>query len=195
MTVDHGLGGKESKKSREKRAKRLEKKMRKVKANDHKKRKKEVVFDEKSRVEFLTGFRKRKQERRQYGLAMQYLKDKKASKALKIRAPPLENLKEPEAEENNANVTSFNDPHTSNMFGGVVSVEIGTSVLDQMNEVIEPKKKVFQQPTTFERALKKAKHIMHRKDSSRKRGKHSRGLSKASDLLRQSGNSVGKKRQ
>ena len=42
------------------------------------KRVKEVVFDEKARTEHLLGMRKRKAERRQFGLDMQKLKDRKA---------------------------------------------------------------------------------------------------------------------
>lgn len=193
MTVDHGLGGKEGKKGREKRAKRLEKKIRKVKAVETKNKKKEVIFDEKSRVEFLTGFRKRKQERRQYGLAMQYLKDKKASKALKIKAPPVEIFDEPDPVNKVIETASFNDPQTADMFGGVVSVEIQTNVLDQINEALEPRRKSFQQPSNFERAMRKAKHIMHVRDSSRKRTKFSKGLPQANNI-RQSGTTGGKRR-
>ena len=34
-------------------------------------KKREVVFSEDSRVDYLTGFRQRKKDRRQYGIAMQ----------------------------------------------------------------------------------------------------------------------------
>lgn len=199
MTVDHGLGGRESKKSREKRAKRLEKKMRNVKIGEGKKRKKEVIFDENSRVEFLTGFRKRKQERRQYGLAMQYLKDRKASKDLKLKAPPaeLEKVSRDEDEivftgSEKAQSTSFSDQHTASMFGGIVSVEIGTNIADQMSEALEPRKKHFRaEPTKLERALKKVKQKMNSKGSSKK-GKS--GSGKVDSLLRQGGGgSSGKK--
>jgi hypothetical protein len=72
MGVDHGLGGRDNKKSREKRDKRFRKKEAKAKmitALPVKKR--EVVFSEDSRVDYLTGFRQRKKDRRQYGIAMQ----------------------------------------------------------------------------------------------------------------------------
>jgi hypothetical protein len=72
MGVDHGLGGRDNKKSREKREKRFKKKESKAKvltAMPVKKR--EVVFSEESRNNYLTGFRQRKKERRQYGIAMQ----------------------------------------------------------------------------------------------------------------------------
>jgi hypothetical protein len=202
MTVDHGLGGRDSKKSREKRAKRLEKKMRKVKiGGDNKKKKREVIFDENSRVEYLTGFRKRKQERRQFGLAMQYLKDKRASKDLKLRAPPVEESEQssepPSKIDDRHNETkSFADQHTAEMFGGVVSVEIGTDVLEQMNEALEPRKKASShQPTKLERAMKKAKQIMHGKATSKRGGggKASRGIAgKIDNVLRAGGG--GKKR-
>jgi len=81
MAIDHGLGGKDNKKSqqkREKKAKRI--KALAVKALHSGTKKKEVVFDENARVEWLTGFHKRKQERRKFGLAMQIVKDKKAHK-------------------------------------------------------------------------------------------------------------------
>ena len=76
MGVDHGLGGKDSKKSREKRIKRSEK-QKKVARNSLKiigtgsKKKTAVIFDEEKRNEFLTGFGKRKQQRRKFGLTMQ----------------------------------------------------------------------------------------------------------------------------
>jgi len=81
MAVDHGLGGKDnqkSKKRREKKAKRI--KVLATKALNSGTKKKEVVFDENARTEWLTGFHKRKQERRKFGLAMQILKDKKQHK-------------------------------------------------------------------------------------------------------------------
>jgi hypothetical protein len=89
MGVDHGLGGKDNRKSKEKRAKRLAKKAAKAKfeaksLGGNKLKKREVMFNEASRLEYLTGFGKRKKERRQFGLAMQVLKDKKALKDKKV---------------------------------------------------------------------------------------------------------------
>ena len=82
MGVDHGLGGKDGAKSKSRRAKRAKK----TKAIAQKAltggKKKEVIFDEKSRFEYLTGFHKRKQERRKYGLALEVLKKQKAHKEL-----------------------------------------------------------------------------------------------------------------
>ena len=72
MGVDHGLGGRDNKKSREKRDKRFRKKEAKAKMiTGLPVKKREVVFSEDSRVDYLTGFRQRKKDRRQYGIAMQ----------------------------------------------------------------------------------------------------------------------------
>jgi hypothetical protein len=68
MAVDHGLGGKDSKRSHEKREKRAKKQKafaRKALTGGNKK---ELKFDDDARVEWLTGFRKRKTERRKFGL-------------------------------------------------------------------------------------------------------------------------------
>ena len=81
MGVDHGLGGKDTESSKKKRAKRAER----IKASAESRMKvvkgaKEVVWDEESRVDYLTGFKKRKNERRKFGLAMQVMKEAKAKK-------------------------------------------------------------------------------------------------------------------
>ena len=74
MGIDHGLGGKDNKKSTEKREKRaLKNKTVAMRALTGGK-KKEVIFNENARVEWLTGFGKRKQERRKFGLAMEVSK-------------------------------------------------------------------------------------------------------------------------
>jgi len=71
MGIDHGLGGRDGVKSKQKREKKAKKNrvvaMRALTGG----RKKEVIFDEKARTEWLGGFHKRKQERRKYGLAME----------------------------------------------------------------------------------------------------------------------------
>jgi hypothetical protein len=70
---DHGLGGKDNEKSKLKRVKKAAKNkavaMRAL-TGGHKK---EVVFDDDARVQWLTGFSKRKQQRRKYGLAMEVM--------------------------------------------------------------------------------------------------------------------------
>ncbi len=82
MGVDHGLGGKDTEGSKKKRAKRADR----IKASAESRMKvvkgggKEVVWDETSRVDYLTGFKKRKNERRKFGLAMQVMKEAKAKK-------------------------------------------------------------------------------------------------------------------
>ena len=73
MGVDHGLGGKDNLKSktrREQKAKRL-KNLTKSLRTEGLHNRNEVKFDEAARVAFITGFRKRKLERRKYGIAMQ----------------------------------------------------------------------------------------------------------------------------
>ena len=81
MGVDHGLGGRDNKKSRQRREKKAKRvKAIAIKALHSGTKKKEVVFDEAARTEWLTGFHKRKQERRKFGLAMQIIKDKKQHK-------------------------------------------------------------------------------------------------------------------
>lgn len=84
MGVDHGLGGRDSLKSklrREKKAKQLKAIAKSVRTEGLHNRN-EVKFDEAARVAFVSGFHKRKQERRKYGLAMQIMKDKKERKDL-----------------------------------------------------------------------------------------------------------------
>jgi len=68
--VDHGLGGRDNKKSQEKRAKKAARQAVKARAALQGGKKKELIFDEAARKEWLTGFRKRKQERRKFGLAV-----------------------------------------------------------------------------------------------------------------------------
>ena len=71
MGVDHGLGGRDGIKSKARREKKAKKNkvvaMRALTGG----KKKEVIFDENARTEWLSGFHKRKQERRKYGLAME----------------------------------------------------------------------------------------------------------------------------
>ena len=78
---DHGLGGRDNEKSRQRRAKRAAV-TKKIALSSLKggPKKREIVFDEAARVDFLTGFRKRKQERRKYGLTKQIEKEQKHHK-------------------------------------------------------------------------------------------------------------------
>jgi hypothetical protein len=73
MGIDHGLGGRESLKSkqrREKKSKRMKATAKALQTEGFQNRN-IIKFDEQARVAFVTGFHKRKQERRKYGLAMQ----------------------------------------------------------------------------------------------------------------------------
>lgn len=195
MAVDHGLGGKDNRKSKEKRAKRLAKKAAKAKFEaksfETKTKKREIVFDENSRLEYLTGFGKRKKERRQFGLAMQVLKDKKMLKDKKVKLGSLlseENRSnigrsadagtndDDEEEDSTSQVETthekslFSDELTTSMFGGEVEVAIDNSLAELLDEAScvtflkDSNAKVgYQKPelTPFDRAMKKAKHIMH----------------------------------
>eukprot|EP01031_Cornospumella_fuschlensis_P036261 gene36261-43988_t len=153
MGIDHGLGGKDTLKSklrREKKAKRIKNIAKKLQSEDVPRSTKEVKFDEAARVAWLTGFRKRKQERRKYGLAMQILKDKKARKdlvkekrkGLKSHSDELEKVLqslEDEKEKDTADHAEtvieqeevFEDEATRAMFGSSVSVSIQSNLDDQ----------------------------------------------------------------
>lgn len=78
--VDHGIGGRDNVKSKARRAKKAEKTKKIAMAALQGGRKREVIFSESARQEWLTGFSKRKQERRKFGLTMQVEKDKKKHK-------------------------------------------------------------------------------------------------------------------
>ena len=78
--VDHGIGGRDNLKSKQRRAKNAEKTKKIAMAALQGGRKREVIFNESARQEWLTGFSKRKQERRKFGLTMQVEKDKRKHK-------------------------------------------------------------------------------------------------------------------
>ena len=83
MGVDHGLGGRESQKGKDKRKKkqaRTKTEILRTICDDSQLLKKEVVFNEDARRDWLTGFNKRKQKRRQFGVAMQVIKEHKKLK-------------------------------------------------------------------------------------------------------------------
>ena len=164
MGVDHNLGGRDNEKGklkRHKKAARLKSEILRTigKAEDLKK---EVVFNEDSRKEWLTGFHKRKQMRRQYGVAMQCLKDKKSLKDAQSsrreakKLNDLENSKEfdfgkemklyhevdeeeVEEEETDGDGTAHNntydDEQTQALFGNSVTVTVDTTDLNnQLDE-------------------------------------------------------------
>jgi hypothetical protein len=135
-SIDHGLGGKDHKKSVEKRAKKAARQKKQARDALVGGKKKAVVFDEEARTEWLTGFRKRKQERRKHGLAMQLLKDKKEKREKrKANAPPkLEETKDMSEKSSAIEVkkvsqtTVFDDDNTTGMFGGAVSVVVNEGI-------------------------------------------------------------------
>ena len=151
MAVDHGLGGKDNKKSKEKRAKKHLKTKKIAQAALTGGKKRAVVFDEQSRQDYLTGFHQRKQERRKFGLTMQILKDKKKRRTAKADARKYTKTTEADEKSNKLNKDNkneeyddeeesdegeeanntkidkeevFTDDFTQNMFGGTVSITI-----------------------------------------------------------------------
>jgi hypothetical protein len=144
MGVDHGLGGKDGVKSKERREKRAKR----VKAISSKAmtggKRKEVLFNEDSRTDYLTGFGKRKQERRKYGLAMEVLKKNKAHKEMMKEqrnafkdthkdsamqaATDNDERGNQKAAESQKEVSVYGDTSTMSMFGSTVSVVVDTSL-------------------------------------------------------------------
>ncbi|KAF1325141.1 Nucleolar protein 12, partial [Globisporangium splendens] len=129
------------------------------KPNPKKKSKLVVTFDPEKRKEYLTGFHKRKQERRRFGLDMEAFKQQKrlleARKqrreeqkeklaSLNLLEPPEEQEEEKKEdsdddEESKAvtKVMHFDDEHTQNKFGDVVTVttSIGDLQSDSEDEI------------------------------------------------------------
>jgi hypothetical protein len=143
MGIDHGLSGKDSDQSRlrrEKRAKQARNLIKKLKTSDDDsgRKKSEIVFDEASRTAYLTGFRKRKQERRKYGLTMKILKEKRiikdAKKARLSSKASSQEVFDDEVDEQQVETkvfdkshdqqSVFNDEATVAMFGNAVSVVV-----------------------------------------------------------------------
>lgn len=189
MGVDHNLGGRENDKSRYKRhkkANRLKKEILRTVTAEPEGLKKEVVFNEDARREWLTGFQKRKTKRRQYGVAMQSLKEKKALKdaSVKRRAAQKVNLAEAvgltveELDKQNAlgrdkplgadsgeeeAVDMYEDEQTRALFGASVAVTVDTTgisdELDEFRQIRESEgdeKKTEQGPSRKQLAFEKA---------------------------------------
>jgi hypothetical protein len=159
MGVDHGLGGKNGEKSRKRRIKKAKQVSTIAKGALNKK--KEVMYDDAARVEYLSGFRKRKTERREYGHAMEILKThkKKLDKRKEIRTAvnfALEEQKNklPKAEiesDNDVEMAdgddeeenkvsgraTYQDEATTAMFGGAVDVVIDTGIADVMDRTFQ----------------------------------------------------------
>lgn len=149
--VDHGIGGRDNVKSKQRRAKKAEKTKKIALAALQGGRKREVIFSETARQEWLTGFSKRKQERRKFGLTMQVEKDKKKhkdevkTKRQVIRETSIkdgeildiivEEMKQGELlhTENIDKKLIFQDEQTKEMFGDTVTVVVDRSGLaDQL---------------------------------------------------------------
>ncbi len=191
MGVDHGLQGKNNQKGKDRRFKKSKRVKAIAMAALQGGKKKEVIFNEESRIEWLTGFRKRKSERRQYGLAMQILKDKKhKSEMRKARSGIVDNSEDQDVSSStneqldittdkvnpNEQVSSFNDEATNAMFGGDVSVVVNVGIVNDIGPEGElggqaSIKKAKKESTTFEKAMKKAKEVMGKKKSAKKNKK------------------------
>lgn len=191
MGVDHGLGGKNNEKSRTRRlkkAKHVASIARAAQTN-----KKEVLFDDTARVNYLTGFRKRKQERREYGHAMEIMKKqkKRLDKRKEIRTAVTHALQERtggEPDQSDAEdipetgsscvggQTTFADDSTTAMFGGVVSVVVDSGIAEVMDrnflDSIEPVHRkpdnASKEPTKLEKALSKARLKLHNAPKKKK---------------------------
>ncbi|OQR86439.1 hypothetical protein ACHHYP_10536 [Achlya hypogyna] len=121
----------------------------KTKAKVNKKSKLVVTFDADKRKDYLTGFSKRKQERRRFGHDMEAFKKQKALiEQRKIRKAEQKKLLEslPEvadvkqvAEDKDKEVMSFDDAHTQDKFGNVVTVTtmVGDLKSDSEDELSE----------------------------------------------------------
>jgi len=121
----------------------------KAPSNANKGNKLHIAFDPEKRREHLTGFSKRKEERRRYGLAMGAMKAKKdqleerrerrqlekESLAAQLGDDFEEVQKGPQALAPQAPITStYADGHTLGMFGDVVSVSVTMDSLGQDEE-------------------------------------------------------------
>ncbi len=131
--------------------------------------KKEILFDEKERSDYLSGFHKRKVERRKYGLALQKLKDRKAQiegrryaqekarKELK-ELPLVEEGEGPVEKEPSGGgekeIYTFVDDCTRASFGGEVTVEVTTGEIEGGKEEEEEARDEELQKVRKERAMK-----------------------------------------
>ena len=131
----------------------------------------EIKFDADKRVEYLTGFSARKKERRAFGLAMQKVKDRQAKieerkdnrEAQREKVEEIERSKaqllrglggddgERSDEDNDEgssrplhkNEHTFQDEHTQNHFGGLVSVTTTFGVFSDDEESTDAKRSSF----------------------------------------------------
>jgi hypothetical protein len=190
MGVDHGLQGRNNKKGQEKRFRKAKRIKAIAMAALTGGKKKEIVFNEASRVEFLTGFRKRKSERRQFGLAMQVLKEKKQlADSRKARRGHVDSDDSDNEDNQNLNdqdtikilpqdssviQTSFTDNQTNQMFGGSVSVTVNSGIENpeafESNTELNPRKNK-KELNKFEKAMKAAKVRMQQNTINSKKKK------------------------
>jgi hypothetical protein len=172
--VDHGIGGRDNVKSRQRRAKNAEKTKKLALAALQNGRKREVIFSETARVEWLTGFSKRKLEKRKFGLTMQIEKDKKKHKDEvksnrqvarethekdgEILDVIVEEMKQQELL-HNANVAKemmYQDEQTKLMFGDSVTVVVDRGGLaDQLEAHLFPADKFEQEQKTITKGFNK----------------------------------------
>lgn len=143
MGIDHGLAGRDNDKSRRRRAKKAMKVKAIAQAALGKDRR--VIFNEEARVEWLSGFEKRKKDRQKYGIAMQVLKDKKKNRdkgsekkrAMKILLSQDEDIDHDQDkllhQDEKKNIT-YNDSVTQNMFGSVVTVTVDDGIQNILDE-------------------------------------------------------------
>jgi hypothetical protein len=192
MAIDHGLQGRNNEKSK----RRREKRSMKIKqiARGALTKKKEVFFDEASRVDFLSGFRQRKQERRQFGLAMQILKNKKNIKEKsKERKQVLKStVTESVEEQSDDDIATdevpalYDDSVTTEMFGAPVSVTIDDSNISRELEEFKnpdlfnshketPMSRRDVRELELQKAMKIAKRSMNEKKPSKKKLKDHKG--------------------
>jgi ribosomal RNA-processing protein 17 len=132
----------------------------KSKSSSQRHKKVEITFDPTKRIEYLTGFSTRKKERRAFGLAMQKVKDRQAkieerkdnreaqrekveeierSKAVLRRGLDEEDDGDGSGEDVKTkplhkNEHTFQDEHTQNHFGGLVSVTTTFGILSDEEE-------------------------------------------------------------
>lgn len=180
-SVDHGLGGRNNEKSSDRRAKKSKASKKVISTANMSK--KEVLFDESSRLDYLTGFRKRKTERRKFGLAMEVMKKDKAKREARKELRGLgaslnnddtnannnnnfnsnDNKDEDDDEEGkNSKTIKFDDENTSKMFQGMVSVEVDEGIAEEMDkyysitsdDMAYNKKEHVNEPTRLEKAMK-----------------------------------------
>ena len=158
MGIDHKLEGRKSKDVRTGKWKRQKGVPAPVKPVINVKGKATVVFNEQARNEWLTGFGKRKADRRKYGLAMQIIKDKRTKKdTLKqIRAIAsndhdddddtndindilndnhTNNTNDNNENDDRGSATLFDDDETQGMFGGAVTVVVDAGVSDEIDHL------------------------------------------------------------